>query len=87
MTIDGDTLEIELDMDIKDVVELKNFVLPRIEYIEEIKVIGEMDSFSSSSLLQLLHSIKKSKPSMTIPVIDTALTLKEYGVIHWIKND
>ena len=51
MTIDGDTLEIELDMDIKDVLELKNFVADRLEYIESVEVIGEKNTFASASLL------------------------------------
>ena len=87
MTINGDVLEIELDMDIQDVLELKNFVLDRLEYIEEIKVIGEMDSFATSSLFQLLHSIKKSKPSIEIKTISSDLTLINYGLLHWIQHD
>ena len=87
MTIDGDILEIELDMSLKDVVDLKNFVLEKLEYIEEIKIVGEMKIFASSSLLQLLHSVKKSKPSMNIAAVDGSLTLEEYGVIHWMKHD
>ena len=87
MTIDGDILEIELDMDIQDVLELKNFVADRLEYIEEIKVIGELNSFSSSSLFQLLYSIKKSKPSLSIKAIDKDLSLQNYGTIHWIHHD
>ena len=87
MTINGDVLEIELDMDIQDVLELKNFILDRLEYIEEIKVTGEMDSFATSSLFQLLHSIKKSKPSIEIKTISSDLTLINYGVLHWIQHD
>ena len=87
MTIDGDTLEIELDMDIKDVLELKQFIADRLEYIEAVSVIGEMNEFASSSLLQLLHSIKKSKPSISIDVIDKDLKLENYGLIHWIQHD
>ena len=87
MTIDGDVLEVELDMDIQDVLELKRFVLDRLEYIEEIKVIGEMDSFATSSLFQLLHSIKRSKPSIEIKAISGDFTLKNYGVLHWIQHD
>ena len=87
MTINGDILEIELDMDVKDVHELKNFVADRLEYIDAVSITGEMNDFSSSSLLQLLHSIKKSKPSIKIDVIDSDLTLKNYGVIHWIEHD
>lgn len=87
MTIDGDSLEIELDMDIKDVIELKNFIQDRLEYIEEITVAGEMREFGSSSLLQLLHSIKKTKPSIKIKTIDEDLKLEKYGVLHWIRHD
>ena len=87
MTIDGDVLKIELDMDIQDVLELKNFILDRLEYIEEIKVTGEMDSFATSSLFQLLHSIKKSKPSIEIKTISSDLTLINYGLLHWIQHD
>lgn len=87
MTIDGDILEIELDMDIHDVLELKKFVSDRLEYIEAVSITGEMNEFSSSSLLQLLHSIKKSKPSIVIDAIDSPLKLKNYGVINWIKHD
>ena len=87
MTIDGDTLEIDLDMDIKEVLELKNFVEQRLEYIEAVVITGELDAFVSSSLLQLLHSIKLSKPSIQIDAIEADLKLEEYGTLHWIKND
>ncbi|MEA3522812.1 MAG: hypothetical protein U9R50_07535 [Campylobacterota bacterium] len=87
MTIDGDTLEIELDMDINDVLELKNFVADRLEYIEAISIVGEADDFASSSLLQLLYSIKKSKPSIVIDAIDDDLKLETYGLIHWVNHD
>ena len=88
MTIDGDVLEIELDMDLGEVMELKKFVEPRLEYIESIEVIGEKDVFASSSLFALLLSIKKSKPDIVIPIMDNGkLELAEYGVLHWIRND
>ena len=85
MTIDGDVLEIELDMELSEVVELKAFVEPRLEYIESIEVIGEREYFASSSLFALLFCIKQSKPQIKIPVIDEGmLNLKTYGTIHWI---
>lgn len=88
MTIDGDVLEIELDMELEEVVELKKFVEPRLEYIESIEVVGDRDSFISSSLFTLLFSIKKSKPEMLIPFIDDGkFTLTEYGVMNWINYD
>jgi hypothetical protein len=87
MTIDGDILEIDLDMDIKEVLELKNFIENRLEYIEAVAIMGELDAFTSSSLLQLLHSMKLSKPSIQINAIEADLKLEEYGTVHWIKND
>jgi len=87
MTIDGDILEIGLDMDINDVLILKDFVESRLEYIEEIVIVGEMKTFASSSLFQLLFSIKKSKPSMKIDILDELLKLEDYGTLHWIRHD
>ncbi|WP_373000303.1 hypothetical protein [Sulfurimonas sp.] len=87
MTIDGDVLEIELSIDIKDVIELKNFILPRLEYIEEIKVNNDTGVFTSSSLFGLLHSVKKTKPGIVIDVIDNDLNIDHYGLIHWVKHE
>lgn len=88
MTIDGDVLEIELDMELDDVLELKAFVTPRLEYIESIEVIGARDRFASSSLFALLYSIKQSKPGMKIPILDGGkLELSDYGTLHWIRHD
>jgi len=88
MTIDGDVLEIELDMELTEVIELKEFVAPRLEYIDSIEVIGERHRFVSSSLFALLLSIKKSKPDMKIPLIDEGrLDLTDYGCVHWIAHD
>jgi hypothetical protein len=88
MTIDGDVLEIELDMDLGEVMELKKFVEPRLEYIESIEIVGEREVFTSSSLFALLFSIKKSKPEIRIPLIDEGvLKLAHYGSVHWIYHD
>ncbi len=84
MTIDGDVLEIELDMDLDDVVELKEFVSSRLKYIEEIVIIGEFKEFSSSALFQLLASIQKTKPSIKIPLLDEGLLkLENFGSLYW----
>jgi hypothetical protein len=88
MTIDGDVLEIELDMDLGEVIELKKFIEPRLEYIESIEIVGEKDLFASSSLFAMLFSIKKSKPEIKIPMIDDGVfKLLEYGDMHWITHD
>lgn len=87
MTIDGDVLEIDLDIDIDDVKELKEFVSSRLEYIEEIKVENASNPFLTSSILQLLFSLKKTKPSLSIPILDDFLTLDTYGKLHWVTDE
>ncbi|WP_024954046.1 hypothetical protein [Sulfurospirillum arcachonense] len=84
MTIDGDVLEIELDMELDDVCELKEFVATRLKYIEEIIFVGGDEEFATSSLFSLLFSIKKTKPSIKIPLIDEELfTFKNFGKVYW----
>ena len=87
MTIDGDVLEIELDMDLDEVIELKEFVSTRLKYIQEIVIVGDKQEFASSSIFQLLFSIKQTKPSIKIPAIDEGcLTLENFGKLYWINN-
>lgn len=84
MTIDGDILEIELDMGLDDVVLLKEFVSSRLKYIEEIVIVDGTKEFASSSLFQLLVSIKKTKPSIKIPLLDEGmLRLENFGMLYW----
>lgn len=86
MTIDGDVLEIDIDMELDDVVALKEFVKDRLKYIEEISVLGEGDNFKTSSLFQLLFSIKKVNPSIKIPLIDEPeFAMKIFGNHYWIR--
>lgn len=87
MTIDGDTIEIELDMDIDDVISLKDLVTEKLDHIEAIDVVGEKSVFASASLFQLLVSIKKSRPSIRIDAIESDLCLSSFGVIHWSHHD
>jgi len=85
MTIDGDVLEIDLDMELDDVCELKEFISTRLKYIEEISFVGEVEEFTTSSLFTLLFSIKNTKPSIKIPLIDDGSTIfKNFGKIKWI---
>lgn len=83
MTIDGNVLEIELDMSLDDVVALHEFIKNRLQYIESIEIVGANDQFVSSSLFSLLFSIKKSKPSLMIPLIDAPAEITEFGTVHW----
>ncbi|MBN2965197.1 hypothetical protein JWV37_10425 [Sulfurospirillum sp. T05] len=85
MTIDGDVLEIDIDMELDDVMELRNFAKPRLDYIEEIAVNGEKEDVRTSALFSLLFAIKRSKPSIKIPLIDApSLELGTFGTLNWI---
>lgn len=83
MTIDGNVLEIDLDMSLEDVIALYDFIKNRLNYIESIEITGSHDQFVSSSLFALLFSIKKSKPTLNIPLIDAPAEISEYGMLYW----
>jgi type IV secretory pathway ATPase VirB11/archaellum biosynthesis ATPase len=84
LTIDGDVLEIDSDMSITDVKELYLFVKDRLEYIEEIVILGQMEDWKTSSLFSLLVAIKKKKPSLKIPAVDEKfLDMGSFGKFYW----
>jgi len=84
MIVDGERLIISMDMDLDEVGELKSFIEPRLEYIDEIVAEEESVVFMTSSLIQLLVSVKLNKPSMSIPVIDAQpYGIEPYGKIYW----
>lgn len=87
MTIDGDIIELEFDMDISEVKEFETFISSRLEYIDAIKLVGDKSTFTSSALFALLWSIKKTKPSIIIKEMDEDLRFENYGLIHWEKYD
>jgi hypothetical protein len=89
MYIDGDVLELDIDMDLEEVKSLKDFVKDRLEYIEEITFVNVMQSTpKSSSLLQLLYVIKKEKPSIKIELLDNPFfDLFDYGKMYWIEHE
>lgn len=81
--IDGDTLNIPLDLTLDDVSMLKGFIEPRLEFIEEIGIEGD-EKIVSSSLIQLLVSIKKAKPNIKIGLLDTPnYNAGTFGTMHW----
>ena len=83
---DNPIFEISLDSDIEELIKLKSQILERLDTLEEITIIGGEHEFSSSCLLQLLFSLKKTKPSINIPLIDEpSLVHKNYGKIVWIN--
>lgn len=86
MTIDGDILEIDIDMTISDVQELHYFIKDRLEYVEEIVLLGDKEDWKTSSLFTLLAAIKKKKPSIKIkPIDEEFLDMKSFGIFYWIK--
>ncbi len=86
MQIDGDRLNISLDLKYDEIDELKKFVLPRLEYIEEVGFENAEDDFpASSAIIAFLISLKKSKPSLKIDMLDKKeYTFKKYGKANWI---
>ncbi len=86
MQIDGDRLNISLNLKYNEIGDLKSFILPRLEYIEEIGFEKEEDDFpASSALIAFLVSLKKSKPSIKIDMLDNKeYYFNKYGKAHWI---
>ncbi len=87
MEFDGDALTIDLSMSMEEIREFEAFVRPRLEYIETIE-IEEGNQLSSSSLLALLVSLKRSRPELKIPFLDRGITSSDvYGTLHWMCHD
>ncbi len=86
MQIDGDRLNISLDLKYDEIEELKKFVLPRLEYIEEVGFEGTDDDFpTSSAIIAFLISLKKTKPSLKIDMLDKKeYSFKKFGKASWI---
>lgn len=89
MQIDGDRLNISLDMTQADIDELKKFVLPRLEYIEEVGFEGGDEELPlSSALITFLVSLKKTKSDIKIPFIDGGgFDFKKLGKAEWICHE
>lgn len=89
MQIDGDRLNISIDLRVDDIEELRKFVEPRLEYIDEVGFEEEgLDDFPvSSSLIAFLISLKKTKPLIKIPFIDSGeYIFSKFGKAHWMLN-
>lgn len=87
MYIDGDVLELDIEMDLEDVKALEQFVKERLRYIEEIVLLNAKENPpSTSALFTLLFWIKRQKPSIKIEAIDTMqFQLASYGTMYWVK--
>jgi len=83
MIVDGENLIVSCDEAQDEIEELHDFIKPRLEYIETITVESDV-KLASSLLLQLLVSIKKSKPSMKVTILDGGThESKFYGTMYW----
>lgn len=89
MCIDGDVLELDIEIDLEEVKVLKEFVKDRLAYIEEISLLRSGDGLpSTSALFSLLFVIKQMKPSLKIAFMDTmSLELDTYGMMYWMNHE
>ncbi len=89
MYIDGDVLELDLEMDLEEVKALEIFIKDRLAYVEEIVLLRSNDSIpSTSALFSLLFFIKTQKPSIKIEFMETmSLNLETYGTMYWTANE
>lgn len=89
MCIDGDVLEIDIEIDLEEVKALHLFVKDRLDYIEEITLLRSSNGLpATSALFSLLFCIKQMKPSLKIDFIDAmSLDLESYGTMHWIRHE
>jgi len=89
MYIDGDVLELDIEMDLEEVKTLQLFIKDRLDYIEEIVLLRSKDGTpSTSALFSLLFWVKRKKPAIKIDFIDTMnLNLESYGMMNWIAHE
>ena len=89
MCIDGDVLELDLEMDLEEVKTLKEFVKDRLNYIEEISILRTKEGVpATSALFSLLFCMKRVKPSLKIAFIDEAhLDLDTFGMMYWRAHE
>jgi len=89
MYIDGDVLELDIEMDLEEVKTLQLFIKDRLDYIEEILLQRSTDGIpSTSALFSLLFWVKHKKPSIKIDFIDTMnLGLEPYGMMYWTAHE
>ncbi|WP_263833918.1 hypothetical protein [Sulfurospirillum oryzae] len=89
MCIDGDVLELDIEMDLEEVKALQVFIKDRLDYVEEIVLLRSKDGTpSTSALFSLLFWIKHKKPTIKIDFIETMnLNLESYGMMNWIAHE
>lgn len=89
MCIDGDVLELDIEMDLEEVKALQAFVKDRLGYIEEISLLRSGSGLpSTSALFSLLFCMKKVKPTLKIDFIDAlSLDLESFGMMYWNAHE
>ena len=89
MYIDGDVLELDIEMDLEEVKTLQEFIKDRLDYIEEIVLQRSKDGTpSTSALFSLLFWVKRKKPAIKIDFIESMeLNLESYGMMNWIAHE
>jgi len=89
MCIDGDVLELDIEMDLEEVKALQAFVKDRLSYIEEISLLRSGTGLpATSALFSLLFCMKKVKPSLKIDFIDAlSLDLESFGIMYWNTHE
>lgn len=89
MYIDGDVLELDIEMDLEEVKTLKTFIQDRLDYVEEIVLLRSKDGVpTTSALFSLLFWVKGKKPSLKIDFIETmSLNLESYGMMNWMAHE
>ncbi|WP_333805540.1 hypothetical protein [Sulfurospirillum sp.] len=89
MYIDGDVLELDIEMDLEEVKTLQEFIKDRLDYIEEIVLLRSKDGTpSTSALFSLLFWVKRKKPAIKIDFIESMeLNLESYGMMNWIAHE
>ena len=89
MYIDGDVLELDIEMDLEEVKALQLFIQDRLAYVEEIVLLRSKDGLpSTSALFSLLFWVKAKKPSIKIEFMETMnINLEAYGMMNWIAHE
>ena len=89
MYIDGDVLEVDIEMDLEEVKALHTFIKDRLDYVEEIVLQQSKEGLPlSSSLFALLFWIKQKRPSIKIEWMDAMkMDLQLYGMMNWVSHE
>lgn len=87
MELDGDKVKVDGTIGMDEIEAFEAFIRPRLDYIETIEIEGD-GMIKNSALLLLLISVKRTKSSIKIPLLEKGSTISSYhGILHWICHD